>query len=159
MALDGDGSAFRIHKTMLRLAPTDHFVGLVPHDVDQFETGRRTIPHADFDGHCLREFAGPEIFHRHRNHRRNIPLFFHCGITPADLIKEIHPGLLHPADVVGMVNDPHAVGFVVFDIVRVYFHDRLQIFDFKINTIKNMWEYYACVHSSIHACIGLYMCV
>ena len=45
--------------------------------------------------------------------------FLHGPVTAAHLIHQVHPGLLHPADVIGMVHAAHLVRLVVFRVVFI----------------------------------------
>ena len=47
---------------------------------------------------------------------------FNAVVAKAELLEQVHARLLEPADVVRVVDDAHAVGFVVLDFVVVGNH-------------------------------------
>ena len=52
-------------------------------------------------------------------HRTAVTGLFNAVVAKAELLEQVHACLLEPADVVRVVDNAHAVGFVVLDFVVV----------------------------------------
>ena len=94
--------------------------GLVVHLVGHPEPDAPELRDLHVDSHPVVKAAGPEVAALHADHRGDHAPGLQAREARADLIQVGHPGLLHPADIVGVVDDGHFVGFVIMDSVDVF---------------------------------------
>ena len=59
------------------------------------------------------------IFAGNRDDRTYDLGILHTFIAVSHLLHQIHPGLFHPADVIGMMYDPHLVCLIIFDMMFI----------------------------------------
>ena len=75
-----------------------------------------------FDSHGFAEFRHGFVLAGDLQHRTAVTGLFNAVVAKAELLEQVHARLLEPADVVRVVDDAHAVGFVVLDFVFVVNH-------------------------------------
>ena len=75
-----------------------------------------------FDLHGFAEFRHGFVLAGDLQHRTAVTGLFNAIVAKAELLEQVHARLLEPADVVRVVDDAHAVGFVVLDFVVVGNH-------------------------------------
>jgi len=120
--LQRNGAARFVQEAMLAFAGRPQLAGC---DIDDavVQTQFDTVVRIDFG----QDINGiPETDHRFvmrfdGKHWAVDAGFLQSGIIRADLVEEIHAGLLEPTDVIGVVDDLHLVRFVVLREVDIGF--------------------------------------
>lgn len=93
-----------------------------PHLVAEPHLHRPQFQDADGNFDYIRKGGTPALIAGDADNRGNQALLLHSVIAPAQLFEEIHPRFLHKAQIVGMVRELHAVGFVVLYAMLIGFH-------------------------------------
>ena len=79
------------------------------------------------DAHGFAEAAHRFVLARDLEHRAAVTLGLDAVVAEAELLEQVHARLLEPANVVRVVDDTHAVGLVVLDLVFTGVHENTSI--------------------------------
>lgn len=95
----------------------------------ELQPHRRDGLHSDIDQNLFGEDSGDVVAAVDVQHRRGETHGLQAVEVPAQRVQEEYPGLLHPPDVVGVVDDAHLVRLIVLDGVRIRRADKVGLKD------------------------------
>ena len=101
---------------------------LLFHCIGNLQTDAAKFGYRYLDLHRVPEGSGGSVFALDCRYGGTDAAGFHFCIAPARLLQKVYARLLHPADIVGMVRDSHAVGLVILHLVNIGFHCSASVF-------------------------------
>lgn len=103
------------------LAEADHLAGAT-HRIGELELEVLHVADDHLDVDEILEGGGMLVVTADGDHRGDNAFSLDAVETVAELIQKVDAGLLHEADIVGVMGDAHAVAFVIFYFVLVVVH-------------------------------------
>ena len=119
-AAQNGGVAVRIDEAVAAVARAAQLTGRLVKDVVMQRHAHAVVPgDGRLDAHGFAEAAHRLVLARDLEHRAAVTLGLDAVVAEAELLEQVNTRLLEPANVVRVVDDAHAVGFVILNLVFV----------------------------------------